>query len=432
MPLDAIRPAPAPATATSPETAGEPRRGEEEQGRDEAQERPGREAGARKTGERVRKQKGLGELSQGEHERPHTRVVLDLEAEVGVLVHLGEEMGVRALLQEPALALQLGGHGLVGLMEEAEAVEPCDRGDHATAQGEEGEHELAEHIAPEPLETCYISEGITGMALQNGWRDPLAPAASDHDDDRSRPVQPPGHGEARARGERRRPGHPLVGGRAGVCAGELGGRAAELPRAVHVPPGRDRAGTGGRPAGLALGPVQRERLGLLQLGRRPDHAMVGPEDAGEAGDRHRGRLGRPGVLELGGEGAGEPGGVRRQRVRHIRRGAGPAVHARHDLPPAQLPPDLEVLGAGGARDRPGPLPELQHPAPLGAGRLRAEEETAMARPRGVGRRRRRGPAGRGLPVRDQRRPGVLLEHRGVHPSVPDHAPVQQADFVGRQ
>ena len=147
MPVNAIRPAP-PATASSPpKAASEPRQGEEEQGRHEAQERPGREAGIRQTDEDVGRKEGLGELPQGEHKRPHASVVLDLKAEVRVLVHLGEEMGVRALLQEPALALQLSRHGLVGLVEQAETVEAGDRGDHAAAEGEQGEHELPEHIA---------------------------------------------------------------------------------------------------------------------------------------------------------------------------------------------------------------------------------------------------------------------------------------------
>jgi hypothetical protein len=62
-------------------------------------------------------EEGLGELAQGEHEGPDTRVILHDEAQIGVEVHLGEEVGVLALSDEPALALELGGDGLVGLVE---------------------------------------------------------------------------------------------------------------------------------------------------------------------------------------------------------------------------------------------------------------------------------------------------------------------------
>lgn len=69
----------------------------------------------------------------------------DLEADVRVLVHLGEKVRVRALLQQPALALEFGDHGLVRLVEQAQPVEPRDAGDRAGAQGGERDHELADH-----------------------------------------------------------------------------------------------------------------------------------------------------------------------------------------------------------------------------------------------------------------------------------------------
>jgi hypothetical protein len=66
-------------------------------------------------------------------------------AQVRVLVHLGEEVGVRALLEQPALALELRDHGLVRLVEQAQPVEARDPAHRAAAQGEQGEHELAQH-----------------------------------------------------------------------------------------------------------------------------------------------------------------------------------------------------------------------------------------------------------------------------------------------
>ena len=77
----------------------------------------------------------LGEIAQRQHEGPHASVVLDLEAEVGVGVHLGEEMGVGALLQEPALALELGCHDLIGLVKLAKLVEAGHPRNHDAAQG---------------------------------------------------------------------------------------------------------------------------------------------------------------------------------------------------------------------------------------------------------------------------------------------------------
>ena len=62
-----------------------------------------------------------------------------------MLVHLGDEVGVRALLEQPALALEFGHHGLVGLVEQAQPVETQDARDRAGAQGEERDHEIAHH-----------------------------------------------------------------------------------------------------------------------------------------------------------------------------------------------------------------------------------------------------------------------------------------------
>ena len=66
-------------------------------------------------------------------------------------MHLGEEVRVRALLQQPALALQLGLHGLVRLVEQAEPVEPRDAHHRAAAQGRQGDHELAQHVVVDRL-----------------------------------------------------------------------------------------------------------------------------------------------------------------------------------------------------------------------------------------------------------------------------------------
>lgn len=104
----------------------------------------------------------LGELAQSEHERPDARVVLDDEAEVRVQVHLGEEVGVLALRDEPALALELGGDGLVGLVELAQLVDARDPGDGDGAERGKRDHEFRQHACPGPLtanpvETCsYI------------------------------------------------------------------------------------------------------------------------------------------------------------------------------------------------------------------------------------------------------------------------------------
>ena len=56
-------------------------------------------------------------------------------------------MGVRALLKEPALALELRDHRLIRLVEEAEPIEPSDAGHSTAAQCEQGDHELAQHAA---------------------------------------------------------------------------------------------------------------------------------------------------------------------------------------------------------------------------------------------------------------------------------------------
>ncbi len=64
-----------------------------------------------------------------------------------MLVHPREEVGVRTLLEQPALALELGRHGLVRLVEQAQPVQPGDAGDRAGAQGRQRHHELAHHLS---------------------------------------------------------------------------------------------------------------------------------------------------------------------------------------------------------------------------------------------------------------------------------------------
>jgi len=61
-------------------------------------------------------------------------------------VHASEKVGVGALLQQPALALELGGNRLVHLMELAELVQAANAPDGHAAQGHEGDHELTDHI----------------------------------------------------------------------------------------------------------------------------------------------------------------------------------------------------------------------------------------------------------------------------------------------
>ena len=130
--------------------ADEPRGAQQEEEASAAQEGPGEEPPMRRREEageeaRVAAEEGLGELAQGEHEGPHARVVLDDEAQVRVQVHLGEEVGVLALRDEPALALELGGHGLVGLVELAEPVEARDAGDGDGAERDQGDQEFRQH-----------------------------------------------------------------------------------------------------------------------------------------------------------------------------------------------------------------------------------------------------------------------------------------------
>lgn len=95
-------------------TSSEPGRAHEEQACQARQPRPGDQA-RREAGEHVLQQDRLRELPEGEHEGPYPRVVLDLrsksgkckkknkkkttdrsdlKAQVGMLVHLGEEVRV--------------------------------------------------------------------------------------------------------------------------------------------------------------------------------------------------------------------------------------------------------------------------------------------------------------------------------------------------
>ena len=129
MPIRAIGPAPGACCPDHPRGCQHKKRCEQ------AENRPGQELGRAHHGEQILREKRLRELPEGQHECAHPGVVLDLEAEVRVLVHLGEEVGVRALLDQPALALELGGHGLVGLVEQAQPVEARDAGHRAAAQG---------------------------------------------------------------------------------------------------------------------------------------------------------------------------------------------------------------------------------------------------------------------------------------------------------
>ena len=78
---------------------------------------------------------------------------MDLKAQGRVLVHLGEEVRVRALLEQPALALEFGRHGLVRLMKQAQPVQAQDARHSAGTQGEERDHEFADHILNLP--PCY-------------------------------------------------------------------------------------------------------------------------------------------------------------------------------------------------------------------------------------------------------------------------------------
>lgn len=128
------------------EAVDQPRGAKQEQGQ-EAGERGPREEPLDQPALRLvaPHEEPLGELAEGEHERADPSVVLDGDAEVGVEVHVGEEVGVGALLAEPALAVEAGGHGPVDLVQEAELVDAHDAEPHPEAEGGERDQELAEH-----------------------------------------------------------------------------------------------------------------------------------------------------------------------------------------------------------------------------------------------------------------------------------------------
>jgi len=81
-----------------PRPARQPGWSQEKQACNCAQGRPGCQAGRGEQSQGILRQDRLGDLAQRQHERPHPRISLDLEAQVRVLVHLGKEMGVRTLL----------------------------------------------------------------------------------------------------------------------------------------------------------------------------------------------------------------------------------------------------------------------------------------------------------------------------------------------
>ena len=87
----------------------------------------------------------MSDFPEGKHEGSHPRIILDLETDVGVHVHLGEKVRVLALAQQPALAVQPGGGRLVDLMELAQLIKRGYAHDHGTRQGCKGDHELSNH-----------------------------------------------------------------------------------------------------------------------------------------------------------------------------------------------------------------------------------------------------------------------------------------------
>jgi hypothetical protein len=144
-----------------PGGADEPRRRNQQADADTPQHRPGEQALARgqeDIPDKVVRQKGLRDLTERQHEGAHSGVVLDLEAEVGVRVHLGEEVGVRALREQPVLCLQLGSHGLVGLVKQAQPVDAADAHDDHAEDRDQRQHKL-------PYHTSGIMWGGDGSAL---------------------------------------------------------------------------------------------------------------------------------------------------------------------------------------------------------------------------------------------------------------------------
>lgn len=93
-----------------------------------------------------------------------------------MLVHLGEEVGVRALLEQPALALELGHHGLVRLVEQAQPVQAENPRDRAGAQGRQRDHEVADHSLEEKENHGLYSREST----RNGARARMLSAAIFH------------------------------------------------------------------------------------------------------------------------------------------------------------------------------------------------------------------------------------------------------------
>ena len=149
---------------------------EEKDKRDSQQHRPGEEPLRDPSKAPASDKEPLGELAEGEHEGANTRVVLHGEAEVGVHMHTGEEVGVLALGQQPALSLQARGCGLEDLVELTELIEAHHTSNHGTAQHTKGDHKLPDHPARpkgagisyiDKPEHCPRNQGMTLHSLQD-------------------------------------------------------------------------------------------------------------------------------------------------------------------------------------------------------------------------------------------------------------------------
>ena len=151
--------------------ANKPGWGDQQGGRNASQYRPREEpfTGQHEVPDKIIHQQRLRDLAQSQHEGPDPRIILDLEAQVRVGMHLGEEMRVRALREEPVLGFQFGHHALIRLMKQAQLVEAGDTDDDHATDGEQWDHKFLHHIHARPssllpLPGAQLNSGCMGMA----------------------------------------------------------------------------------------------------------------------------------------------------------------------------------------------------------------------------------------------------------------------------
>lgn len=148
--LEAALPGLGPAPDRAP-----PGRPEEEGARGHAREGQGQLRPA-DAGDDLVLEEVAGDVAQGEHGRADAGVVLDGDAQVGVLVHVGEEVRVPAPLDQPALALEAPLDGLVARVQGRPRVQGRDDGHGRGADEDHGRHALPQHLGRAPRTRGYI------------------------------------------------------------------------------------------------------------------------------------------------------------------------------------------------------------------------------------------------------------------------------------